>query len=600
MRHMYIYATLGKIHQRFFSNMLLFAACLILFTPLVGCSSNSTSIPSYSTTVVVESEGNWFFDKYDFIVSIDGTELFSLSHGKTEESSLKLTAGDHTLVITSPDLQENNSVSVPIISEKDDQSFSFVITCENSKFIVVDAANVVYDSSVKASVVADPTSLIPSNTEVLPLSSGVLYSHPFILEGKYIQTVVVPTEIDETYIRAEPVSENEKFLIHWHDDFIHVPKSIQVGTPAVIIGKVSGFATAGGTMLIDSAILDTISSPEAEEHLIKTHESSTQTLHNMILDSLIGAFNDEILCEELLFVCAQTGVNIAGISDVEQIEDWAGGKKFRFMYTDLETLERSFLTIACNANSSIQSLWCGKAEVYARGYEPYAIKDYISFSEGDIADSLYILSQNALENLLKYPSSAKFSTDYTYSYDGTSEEGICLINGTVNAKNAFGMQEDIPYVVGFSVTGDSATLKYIKMNHEIYLNTLGNATIEDRKPVDIKTPADKMITSTIDSNTIRVSYNEAGDYGKLVTYDGVTSFEYHVPSGTYIITNNSNKCGVYICSNDYYKNVDGFMENEVSEWIDFSEKGEQFTATVSEGEHIELSIGADITLTPQK
>ena len=79
-----------------------------------------------------------------------------------------------------------------------------------------------------------------------------------------------------------------------------------------------------------------------------------------------------------------------------------------------------------------------------------------------------------------------------------------------------------------------------------------------------------------------------------------TVFEYHIPSGPYIITNNSNKCGVYICSNDYYKNVDGFMENEVSEWIDFSEKVEQFAAAVSEGEHIELSIGADITLTLQK
>ena len=387
------------------ANPIMFAVCAMLCFSLFGCSSSDSAVPSYSTSIVVESEGNWFFDKYDFIVSVDDTELFNLSHGKTEETSLKLTAGDHTLVITSPDLQENNTVSVPISSEKDGQAFSFVITCKSSKFIVSDSANVVYDSSVKASVVADPTSLIPSNAEVLPLSSGLLYSHPFILEGKYIQTVVIPTEIDESYIRAESVSENENFLIHWHDDFVHVPKNIQAGTPAVIIGKVSGFAIAGGTLLIDSAILDTVSSPEAEDHIIKNHESSIQRLHNMILDSFSSSFNDEILCEELLFVCAQTGVNVAGISDIEQIEDWAGGKKFRFMYTDLETLEHSFLTIACNANSSIQSLWCGKAEVYARGYEPYAIKDYISFSEGNIADSLYILSQNALENLLKYPSS---------------------------------------------------------------------------------------------------------------------------------------------------------------------------------------------------
>ena len=155
---------------------------------------------------------------------------------------------------------------------------------------------------------------------------------------------------------------------------------------------------------------------------------------------------------------------------------------------DFGTSNHAVLTIACNADFSIQSLKYEGIAIYERGYEPYSIKDYISTSSYDTAYSLFILSQNRIETLLKYPSTAKFDPDYSY----TCSSNIYTISGVVSAKNALGVQQEMAYIVKYQVIDETATLKYLKLDDTVYLNYLEDTTPDERKQVSIETPADTL------------------------------------------------------------------------------------------------------------
>lgn len=98
---------------------------------------------------------------------------------------------------------------------------------------------------------------------------------------------------------------------------------------------------------------------------------------------------------------------------------------------------------------------------------------------------------------------------------------------------------------------------------------------------------------------IHLVYNELGTYGQVVSYDGLESIEYHVTPGTYKITNNANACKVYLATDKYHKNSDGYMENDLIDTIEFSAKGQTNLISIGEEEHLELTIGSDISLFPQ-
>ena len=84
----------------------------------------------------------------------------------------------------------------------------------------------------------------------------------------------------------------------------------------------------------------------------------------------------------------------------------------------------------------------------------------------------------------------------------------------------------------------------------------------------------------------------------MLDKSAVETIEYHVFPGTYEITNHSNLCKVYLTTDEYHKNVDGYMENELVDTIGFTAQGQKDTLSVGEGEHLELTIEADVTLVP--
>ena len=55
---------------------------------------------------------------------------------------------------------------------------------------------------------------------------------------------------------------------------------------------------------------------------------------------------------------------------------------------------------------------------------------------------------------------------------------------------------------------------------------------------------------------------------------------------------------VYVATDQYHKNVDGYMENDLIQTIDFQQKGQTNVVSIQKGQHLELTIGADISLVP--
>lgn len=95
--------------------------------------------------------------------------------------------------------------------------------------------------------------------------------------------------------------------------------------------------------------------------------------------------------------------------------------------------------------------------------------------------------------------------------------------------------------------------------------------------------------------TFILTAGEAGEYGKLITYNKDTEFEetfyaYYVPSGTYTVTNQ----GEYMSQVNVYGNemviTDGWEEPElVVDGVKLLDVGESYTITVEENQHIEIA-----------
>lgn len=112
--------------------------------------------------------------------------------------------------------------------------------------------------------------------------------------------------------------------------------------------------------------------------------------------------------------------------------------------------------------------------------------------------------------------------------------------------------------------------------------------------------------SSLDSANIEISKPEIekitieggllGTHGKSITMDGYTSINYYVPYGKYQLTNQGNWSKMYIAKDEYFKNTDGYMENEIVEIIDLTTFEETITFEINDGEHLEFTSNAFVIL----
>lgn len=316
-----------------------------------------------------------------------------------------------------------------------------------------------------------------------------------------------------------------------------------------------------------------------ENKAIENQNRSSETaVSNTALFSDI--ITDDALRNDFFNACEQVGIEASKIKDFKQVDDWVGGTRYSFTYSGAS------LRLYCNMDSTVNSIKLGvDTDIYKQGYEPYQISDYLV--DSSVASELQSISEEYVKEKLKYPSSADFAwLDWAFG----RERDLYSVSSSVQAKNAFGVEREVPFKLIYQVKEKSYTLMYFEMDGKEFVNDLKSIKTTERKK--IKTAENK----SENKEKINLVDGELGDYGKEITLDGQKYINYYVPSGKYKVINNGKWCTVFVAKDEYYKNSDGYMENKVMDTVEFSENGETKTISVKKGEHIELTVNASISL----
>ena len=135
------------------------------------------------------------------------------------------------------------------------------------------------------------------------------------------------------------------------------------------------------------------------------------------------------------------------------------------------------------------------------------------------------------------------------------------------------------------LSNDNSNIK----QEEIKTTTANSTTIKQTTTTTIK-PVEA---------TYILEYNSAGDYGKLVEYEGSMEYFYYFPSGNYdieLIKKTGVICFLWLDYNNGYKNSFGTAYNN-KEKLQFSEKGEEKSVTLTDDVHIYNSNKCNYKLT---
>lgn len=334
---------------------------------------------------------------------------------------------------------------------------------------------------------------------------------------------------------------------------------------------------------------DNSSSISTEDALVKAANKATQpadedATETANLDILfLDVISDEVLCEQFIYACGEIGMDVNRVRNIEQVDDWVGGPRYSFVYDGIA------FRLYCNMDSTVNSIRIGNdTNIYLQGYEPYQVDDYIP--NPSVTSELQVQTEKNVKSQLNYPETADFPwLDWAFG----RERDLYTVSSHVTAKNSFGVEDKLNFSITYQVTGSSAKIVYFLLDGNELVNKMDSISIPERKEVEtVINDAD------FEENTIILVDGQLGNYGEIVTIDGDEYINYYIPYGSYTIENNVNWCKIYVSKDKYYKNSDGYTENEIVTTIEFSEFGETATITVNEGEHIELTINAKVKLTP--
>ena len=300
--------------------------------------------------------------------------------------------------------------------------------------------------------------------------------------------------------------------------------------------------------------------------------------------ALKKVISDEKLIENIAKAMIEVGINPQKISSVEQVDDWIAGERYNFVY------KNNGLTIYTNMDSGVHSIKLGATTLlYSHGYESYNIEDYIMDSDMQIL--LQSKAEDKVKAYLNYPSTASFPWfDWSYGRD----HELYSVSSSVEAKNAFGVKSEIPFTLTYKIQDNLSTLVYFMIDGQVVVNDENALKRPERKVIDV--PREDNEVEDSNTNEITLVYGQLGEYGKEIALDSYKTINYYVPQGTYTLKNNVKWCKVYITKDEYFRNSDGYMENEVVETIEFTSRGETTTITVNQGEHIEITVNASVTL----
>lgn len=278
------------------------------------------------------------------------------------------------------------------------------------------------------------------------------------------------------------------------------------------------------------------------------------------------------------------GISSEDASHIERIDDWANGPRYRF------STHGTTARVYCNMDGTVHTIKIGiDTDLFRQGYESWSIENFL-VDEG-VSISIVASTQESVKKHLKYPSTADFPL---LDWNVSREFNKYTVSSNVKAKNAFGVENTIPFTAQFWVENDKATLIYLVVDTNIIKDITAKYPLPERKEI-----GGQSTDSTSPNNKIRIIDEQLGEYGERVKLDSDEYCWYHVPAGRYIVTSNSKFCMVYVDKNKITRNSSGYVEmkNVITLELKYGESKE---ISIKEDEHIFLTINADITLTPIK
>ena len=280
-------------------------------------------------------------------------------------------------------------------------------------------------------------------------------------------------------------------------------------------------------------------------------------------------------------VLTEVGIDPEEAADMEQIDDWANGSRYSF------PTHGTTARVYCNMDGSIESVKVGTdIDLYRKGYEPWPIENFLI--DDDLKPQLMTCAEDAVTACLNYPATADFPLlDWSFG----REFDRYYVNSTVEAQNAFGVPSEMPFTAVFTVDEETILLVGLQLDGERVVDKLDDYPLPERKQLETQ--------DEIGNNgEIRLVDEQLGEYGEKVQLDSSEYIWYHVPPGTYSATCQSKSCIIYVDKNEITRNSSGYVEMETVQTVELA-NGETKEVTVGEGEHIFLTIYADVTLVPK-
>lgn len=143
------------------------------------------------------------------------------------------------------------------------------------------------------------------------------------------------------------------------------------------------------------------------------------------------------------------------------------------------------------------------------------------------------------------------------------------------------------YKVGYN--GDEYKIYYVYAYEDGQVASISDGTNDIYRNDNIK-------VENPDSSAITLKYNELGEYGKYVTFDGTKYIKYVLPAGKYEVTALVKNSMFFIEKSKVYKNSSGHDETKTVSTIELSETGSKETVTLESDEWISLVINSAISL----
>lgn len=279
-------------------------------------------------------------------------------------------------------------------------------------------------------------------------------------------------------------------------------------------------------------------------------------------------------------VLAEVGIDKTNIGEVTKIDDWRLGPRYSF------STHGTTAMVYCLPDGTIQTLTVGRdIELYKSGYEPWTIDNFIV--DENWKEPLISKTKDAVSSYLNYPATADFAL-LEWSFGRHFNQ--YTVRSQVEAKNGFGVSEDVDFTAGYQVEGDSVKLIYLEIAGKVVKNESDNYPLPEREEIDVS-------VQPSEDNIIHIVDGQLGDYGKKVQLDSYEYDWYMVPAGKYEAVSNVKTCTVYVDKDEITRNSSGYVEMQNVATYTWN-YGETIEIEIGEGEHIFNVYGANYVLTP--